>query len=218
VLIELMTERPGSTEGSRPAARTVERRFAPDDGELVARVLRGDRWGEEALFRRHAPKLLDTLTRVLGRVDQADDAVQDAFVIAFRDLAQLRDPQRFGPWLRRIGIHRARRLQRRNALWRRFFRSDEHLTLDEMAAPGAPADVRAQLAAVDRVLAREKSAARTAWLLVRVEGATLEEAVSCTDTSLATVKRALARIDGKLSRLPAGGSRGPGEGRTGGGR
>lgn len=200
---------PSRDEAPRPGAAPPDGapRFGPPDATLVERARGGDRWAEEVLFRRHAPRLLELLTRLLGRVDQADDVAQEAFVLAYRDLAKLRDPTRFGPWLRRIAVHRARRHQRRNALRRKLFRSEDDLPLDRLASPDAPADARAALAAVDRTLSREKIAARTAWLLVRVEGCTLEEAADASGTSLATVKRAIARIDEKLARLPKAGSR-----------
>jgi len=38
----------------------------------------------------------------------ADDLVQDTFLAAWRGLPRLRDTDRFGPWLHRIAVNRAR--------------------------------------------------------------------------------------------------------------
>ena len=42
--------------------------------------------------------------RILRDVDRAEDALQDALVIAWRDLRGLRDPDRFDAWLRRVVV------------------------------------------------------------------------------------------------------------------
>src|SRR5690349_19477833 len=50
-----------------PAARDVG-----DDAALVARARGGERWAEEALYRRHGPRLLARVARLLGDPSQAE--------------------------------------------------------------------------------------------------------------------------------------------------
>src|SRR4026208_2312519 len=43
--------------------------------------------------------------RILRDPERAQDAVQQAFLLAWRELPRLRDPERFGPWLHRLLVH-----------------------------------------------------------------------------------------------------------------
>jgi RNA polymerase sigma-70 factor (ECF subfamily) len=64
-------------------------------------------------------RLFATAHRILRDVDRAEDALQDALVIAWRDLRALRDPDRFDAWLTRLLVHvciaQATRERRRTA-------------------------------------------------------------------------------------------------------
>jgi RNA polymerase sigma-70 factor (ECF subfamily) len=88
-----------------------------DDASLVAEAVTGDRDASRALYVRHRPAAW-RLARAFADLDpdDAEDVVQEAFVRAFRSLARLKDPARFGPWLLVITRNRAlSRLARRRA-------------------------------------------------------------------------------------------------------
>ena len=100
----------------RVVEASVEHLVVPSDAELVARILEGDRWAEEALYRRHAACLGNLAARLLRDRDAALDVVQDTFVEAFEGLERLRDPARVGGWLRQIAVHQVHRRLRRQKL------------------------------------------------------------------------------------------------------
>ena len=54
------------------------------------------------LVRARVDRLFAIARRILRDVDRAEDALQDALVIAWRDLPSLRDPDRFDYWLQRV--------------------------------------------------------------------------------------------------------------------
>ena len=89
------------------------------DRDLVLAAQRGDEVAFVDLVRLRADRLYAIAYRVLRDVDRAEDAVQDALVIAWRDLRGLRDPDRFDAWshrlLVRICIDQASRERRRAA-------------------------------------------------------------------------------------------------------
>ena len=89
------------------------------DRDLVLAAQRGDEAAFVDLVRLRADRLYAIAYRVLRDVDRAEDAVQDALVIAWRDLRGLRDPDRFDAWshrlLVRICIDQASRERRRAA-------------------------------------------------------------------------------------------------------
>jgi len=72
------------------------------DRDLVQQAQRGDRDAFAVLVRTHGDRLFGVARRILRELDLADDAVQQALVIAWRELPRLREPDRFEPWLTRI--------------------------------------------------------------------------------------------------------------------
>ena len=90
--------------------------------DLVEAAQRGDRQAYVDLIRPRSNSLFAIAQRILRDVDRAEDALQDALVIAWRDLRGLRDPDRFDAWLRRLLVHecidQASRERRRTSILR----------------------------------------------------------------------------------------------------
>ncbi len=63
---------------------------------------RGDQSAFVDLVRSTGDRLFALAYRILRDVDRAEDALQDALVIAWRDLRTLRDPDRFDAWMHRV--------------------------------------------------------------------------------------------------------------------
>jgi RNA polymerase sigma-70 factor (ECF subfamily) len=72
------------------------------DRDLVEAAQRGDQSAFVDLVRFRGDKLFAIAHRILRDVDRAEDALQDALVIAWRDLPGLRDPDRFDAWVHRV--------------------------------------------------------------------------------------------------------------------
>ena len=157
-------------------------RQGPTDGELVARAAADDEWACEVLYRRHVGVAMTTALRLLRNRAEAEDVVQDAFMLAFGRLAQLRKPEAFRGWLTRIVVSSVhRRLRRRKV---------EPLNgLEAEAAPGASPAVLAELKLLDEVLSQIDDRDRLPWTLRYVLGYKLEEVAAACDCSLATAKR-----------------------------
>ncbi|HET7474349.1 MAG TPA: sigma-70 family RNA polymerase sigma factor [Candidatus Limnocylindrales bacterium] len=75
------------------------------DRELLAAAQHGDEAAFVDLIRGRSNRLFATAYRILRDIDGAEDALQDALVIAWRDLRGLRDPDRFDAWLTRLLVH-----------------------------------------------------------------------------------------------------------------
>ena len=97
------------TTGAAVAAARDARPGSPaeavEDGGLVARARGGDLGAFEELFRRHHRAVYRMLLGMIGRPEDAEDAVQSAFVKAFEHLAQFEGAARFSTWLTRIAIN-----------------------------------------------------------------------------------------------------------------
>ncbi len=83
-----------------------------DDRSLVLAAVLGSIPAFDELVHRYRAAAVLTAWRVLGSVDRsaAEDVAQDAFVLAFKALPQLDDPEQFPAWLRAICRNRALRV------------------------------------------------------------------------------------------------------------
>lgn len=167
------------------------------DEKLVARALEGDRWADEAIFRKHARFIGSLAGRLLRSRSEAEDVVQDTFALALTELPKLRDPTKLRGWLTRIAVSQVRRRFRRARLLRVFGldRSEEEVGLADLASPGVDAHTAALLLDLDRALGELDGDRRIAWMLRYVEGEQLEDVAVACGCSLATVKRRIAAAD-----------------------
>ncbi|WP_105971105.1 RNA polymerase sigma factor [Streptomyces geranii] len=77
-----------------------------DDALLAVRAAEGDEDAFAVLVQRHAPALLGLAVRLLGSQAEGEDAVQDAFLSAWRRLPEFRGQASFGTWTYRIVTNR----------------------------------------------------------------------------------------------------------------
>jgi RNA polymerase sigma-70 factor (ECF subfamily) len=89
---------------------------------VVARVLGGDVDAYGILVERYERRFARFATRMLGSREDGEEALQDAFLRAYRALGRYHDRERFGPWFYKILVNRCRSMlsqrQRRGALER----------------------------------------------------------------------------------------------------
>ena len=162
------------------------------DAELVKAVLAGRREAYDQLVRRHERALLAAAGYVLGDLQQAEDAVQEALVIGYCRLGSLRRPARFGAWVLRIVRREALRLARRRG------RNAGPIELDQAADYRQDGridrDTRQVLAAVMELSPPQ----RQVVLLRYFGGHSLGEIGKMTGAALGTVKSRLARAMRRL--------------------
>jgi RNA polymerase sigma-70 factor (ECF subfamily) len=81
--------------------------FVSDDPdfEIVARVKNGETEAFEELVRKHGRRVYRSLIGILGSPEEAEDALQDAFLKAFQHLPNFEARSRFSTWLVRIAIN-----------------------------------------------------------------------------------------------------------------
>jgi len=81
--------------------------FVSDDPdfEIVVRVRNGETEAFEELVRKHGRRVYRSLLGILGSAEEAEDALQDAFLKAFQHLPHFEGRSRFSTWLVRIAIN-----------------------------------------------------------------------------------------------------------------
>ena len=168
------------------------------DSLLVARSLDGDTQAFEALLRRYASLMTGYARKLTSSAEDAEDAVQEAFITAWHTLDTLEKPESVKPWLMRIvGRKAIDRVRSR--------RPDEPIT--EANSPPAtgiqPEDsavVRSQVQAVAGVLDALPQSQRQAWLLREVGGYSYQDVAAELNLPVSTVRGAIARARGALLR------------------
>lgn len=187
-----MTER--ASPNTEASAAAVSPR--PTDAVLVAAARGGDRWAQEALFRRHAPLATGLAYRLLGSDDDLEDVVQEAYFQALRGLHRLKDPQAFASWLAGIVVRRVQQtLRRRRLLARLGLRPAVPIDPDLSLSPGTSAEVVAELQRIYGVLDALSTQARLVLLLRKVDGHSIPEIASLLRCSPSTVKRRLGEAE-----------------------
>jgi RNA polymerase sigma-70 factor (ECF subfamily) len=106
------------------------------DASLVARARDGDPVAFDQLVADTGDRCYAIAVRVLRHTEYAEDAVQQAFLLAWRDLPTLRDLDRFEPWLFRLVVNAAHEEARRTRRWIGRIRPlfDEHPELRDATA------------------------------------------------------------------------------------
>lgn len=74
---------------------------------IVERCKTGDRSAQTALYKQYYRGIYNVCMRILNHSAEAEDAMQEAFMAAFRQLNSYRGEVSFGAWLKRIAINRS---------------------------------------------------------------------------------------------------------------
>jgi RNA polymerase sigma-70 factor (ECF subfamily) len=176
----------------------------PDD-DLVAAAQRGDTQAFETLMRRYNRRLFRAARSVLRDDDASEDAVQEAYLRAFSNLASYRPIGSFAAWLTRIVINEALLQKRRNR--REMVSLDvldddvrdaaHHSLADWLSTPDSSnaASARQLLElAVDAL----PEPFRLVFVLRSVEQLSIAETAQCLQIGEATVKTRLHRAQVRL--------------------
>lgn len=166
------------------------------DADLVRRVLAGDSDAYAGLVARYRDRLGRYAVHMLGNREEAEEALQDAFVRGYRSLKRCDSPERFGPWLYGILVNRCRTAGARAARRGRMF------VYDEAALNGAslPNGIeRAEFGEVVRwALARLNPEQREAFLLKFVDDLEYEEMARLTGAGISALKMRVKRAREQL--------------------
>ncbi|GAA2352999.1 RNA polymerase sigma factor [Streptomyces cuspidosporus] len=163
------------------------------DGLLAVRAAEGDEDSFAVLVRRHGSSLLALARRILGNPQDAEEAVQDAFVSAWRRLPEYRHSAEFRTWMYRITVNRCLTLRRRRPPPLPLDGVVEPAAGDARSQPARSAEQDAATAALSRALAELDVGQRICWILREVEGLPYKEIAHVTRTSEPTVRGRLFR-------------------------
>lgn len=189
-------------------ATQVAVRMDLNEASLIRAGQRGNAEAVETLFRRYQRPLFQTALRVLGNADDAEDALQDGLLSAYRNLKRFEGRSQFSTWLTRIVINAAL-MKRRSAKARPAFSLDEPAREDDLPAAEKFADDAPnpeQIYAgtelremIDENLDELSPLLRTAFVLREVQGYSTGEAAKKLGVTENTLKARLWRARHQLA-------------------
>lgn len=193
--------------GVEPRSQTAETSavvdVGPDDLDdltLVVRAQEGDTRAFEVLVRRHQRRLYRLAVRLLGNPSDAEDAVQEAFVAAWRQLRGFRGDAAFSSWMYRIVTNRCLKLMRTR---RPIVPLDDlgDLPSPDGASPGHAAETTGRAAALQRAVQNLPTDQRTCWALRDLHGLSYEDIAAIVGASPDAVRGRLHRARRTLAEV-----------------
>lgn len=168
-----------------------------DEPTLLVRAQEGDVRSFDELARRHQAALYRLAVRVMGDPAEAEDALQEALLDAWRRIGTFRGDAAFGTWMYRIVLNRCAQMLRR--------RTPEPVGRPaEVPAPDSPersAEVDAGLAALAQALAGLRTDLRICWVLRELEGLGYADIAAVTGASEDAVRGRIHRARVRLAEV-----------------
>jgi RNA polymerase sigma factor (sigma-70 family) len=166
--------------------------------DLIARCKAGDREAHYRLYKLYSKAMFNVSYRITGREEDAEDALQEAFISAFRNLESYRGDAVFGAWLKRIVVNKAINILKK--------RKHEMMPEDgqwDVAETEAPVEYKEELT-VDRVkkaIGQLPDGYRSVLSLYLLEGYDHQEIAEILSISESTSKSQLNRAKNKLKEF-----------------
>ncbi|MFF2380680.1 RNA polymerase sigma factor [Streptomyces sp. NPDC058108] len=169
-----------------------------DDGLLAVRAAEGDEEAFAALVVRHAPALVRVATGLLGSRPEAEDAVQEAFISAWRKLPEFHGRSAFGTWIYRIVTNRCLNVLRARRPLAPLDTVGELPAPEHTVSPARITESRAAVRDLRAALSTLSAEQRACWVLREWDGRSYEfiaEAVGISQEAVrARVFRARRRL------------------------
>ena len=95
----------------------------------VQRACKGDREALAQLYRQFSKAMFNICIRMTGNIADAEDVLQDSFLLAFRQMHQLKNEHQFAGWLKKIVVNECIRFSKRQFNWQELM--EENQVIDQ---------------------------------------------------------------------------------------
>ena len=178
----------------------------PWEQEAIRRVLAGDQAEYRVLMERHLPMVLRMTLRVTGNLEDAEEAAQEAFLLAYKKLSRFREEAAFGTWVYRIAMNCSLNLMKRrtrNVAWNAESLDDapgsQQAVSSQLTPEAALLDAEAQLER-ERAMSTLTPRERTAFVLRHLEEQPVDVIADALGISANSARQVVFRAITKLRR------------------
>jgi RNA polymerase sigma-70 factor (ECF subfamily) len=179
-----------------------------DDRRLIAETLQGRSAAFGELVRRYQDRLFNTVYRLVGNAEDAQDVVQDAFLNAYLSLARFKGDALFFTWLYRIAFNTAISLKRKQRVSLSIHtgggeggQSAEPVDESECNRPGHALEKAEQERRIQLALSRLSPEHRAVLILKDMEGQKYEVMAGILQVPVGTIRSRLHRARLELREL-----------------
>jgi RNA polymerase sigma-70 factor (ECF subfamily) len=175
--------------------------------QAIRRTLAGDRDAFRVLMDRHLPAVLRMTYRVTGNPSDAEEAAQEAFLLAYKKLPGFREQAAFGTWVYRIAMNCSLNLverRTRDLCWNAVPLDPgpvaENMAVSHRPTPEAEALDDEALRRRERAMLTLTPMERTAFVLRHMEEQSLQVIADALGVPINSAKQAVFRAVAKLRR------------------
>lgn len=175
----------------------------PDTLHLITKFKEGDSAAFEGLVRLYQDRVYSLCRHLLGNAHEAEDAAQDSFIKAYRNLRHFTPDASFYTWLYRIAVNTCLDYRKRPFFTSLFTRSAEGEEFEAWELPDELSPERLYESkqmgqALRRALQKLSPKLKVVIVLKEMEGLSYDEMAEVLDVSLGTVKSRLSRAREEL--------------------
>lgn len=175
--------------------------------DAIRRILAGDRDAFRVLMDRHLPTVLRMTYRVTGNAVDAEEAAQEAFLLAYKKLSSFREQAAFGTWVYRIAMNCSLNLverRARNVAWDAVSiepgSPTENIAVSPRLTPEAELLNNEALRRRERAMLTLTPMERTAFILRHMEDQPIQVIADALGVHANSAKQAIFRAVAKLRR------------------
>lgn len=178
-----------------------------DDRRLIAECRRGQSAAFGILVRRHQDRLYNTVFRLLGNSEDAQDVVQESFISAYQSLVSFKGDSLFFTWLYRIAMNAAISLKRKKKSAVSLDSGSKHdLVIDPFDQsvdnqPGDALEREEEQARLQAALDRLSTEHRTVIVLKDIDDLKYEEIAEILAVPVGTIRSRLHRARLELREI-----------------
>ncbi len=157
---------------------------------LIEQCLKGDRVSQRQLYDNYKDNLYTTAYRLMSDFDQSSDLLQETFIEAFKQLANLRQPEYFHSWIKQILVRKAYRLLKKQK---------EDISLDSVGELSYQDN--SDIGYIEQAIQKLPAKSRTVFVMTEIEGFSHKEIAEVMNISVGTSKSQLNYAKTKLREL-----------------
>jgi RNA polymerase sigma-70 factor (ECF subfamily) len=169
--------------------------------QLILRCKRGDRKAQYEIYKLYAKAMYNVCLRITGDTLEAEDVLQEAFLIAFEKIETYRNEAAFGAWLKKIVVNAALNQVRKRRFQFSDINNNEDYEDESAHAVNDAEEMSYQAEQIRRAIAQLPDGFRIVFSLYLLEGYDHQEIAEILGISVSTSKSQYNRAKKKLQEI-----------------